>query len=98
MATSTTRPAEKPGDPARIAEVIDKNRKVTEEVKGVADELAVVHAVLDKRLPEDARAEDVAQALAHTEALEKRLTESGKVLDQVNAALERVTAQRQERR
>ena len=72
-----------------IDEAIDKNKQVAEEVKAAADELAVVHAVLDKKLPHGAREEDVVQAVAQTNVLEKRLDESSKVLDEVNEQLER---------
>lgn len=80
----------KGGAPAApIAEAIDKNKKVAKEVKDAADELAVVHAVLDQQLPDQVREDDVAQAVAHTNDLEKRLSESGKKLDEVNRTLER---------
>jgi hypothetical protein len=74
---------------APVAEALGKNKKVAKDVKEAADELAVVHAVLDKRLPGDARDGDVATAVAQTDDLEKRLTESGKKLDDVNRSLEK---------
>ena len=81
-------------DAAPIADALDKNKQVAEEVKDVADELAVVHAVLDKRLPRDAHATDVAEAVARTDHLEKRLTASGATLDEVNEKLQRAVEER----
>jgi ABC-type Fe3+-citrate transport system substrate-binding protein len=72
-----------------VAEALDQNKKVAEEVKDAADELAVVHAVLETQLPNQASAADVAQAVAQTDQLEKRLAESGKTLDEVNRKLEK---------
>jgi len=81
-------------DAAPIADALDKNKQVAEEVKDVADELAVVHAVLDKTLPQDADTGDVAEAVARTDHLEKRLTASGAVLDEVNDSLKRAVQER----
>jgi len=80
-----------------IDQALDKNRQVAEEVKEAADELAVVHAVLDSKLPQAANAGDVATAVAQTGELEKRLTESGKTLDEVNRTLEREVRGREAR-
>jgi hypothetical protein len=91
MSTSHSGSSGRPGGSAPLHEALDKNRQVAEEVKEAADELAVVHAVLDSHLPGDAGAEDVARAVAHTGEIEKRLTESGKILDEVNETLERAT-------
>jgi division protein CdvB (Snf7/Vps24/ESCRT-III family) len=87
-------PAKSARDTAPIADALDKNKQVAEEVKDVADELAVVHAVLDKKLPRDANATDVAQAVARADHLEKRLTASGAVLDEVNESLQRAVEER----
>ncbi|HEX2539538.1 MAG TPA: hypothetical protein VHM00_00470 [Caldimonas sp.] len=86
MASSDT---EAPRGSAPLADALDKNRQVAEEVKEAAEELAVAHAVLDTEIPEDARPQEVARAVAQTSELEKRLSESGKVLDEVNETLER---------
>ena len=71
----------------KLGEALRKNEQVAEEVKEAADDLAVVHAVLDTKLPADAKAGDVATAVTKAEQIEKRLTESGKMLDKVNEAL-----------
>ena len=72
-----------------IAEALDENRKATEEVKQAADELAVVHAVLETKLAKGASDADVEKAVAETGNVEKRLTSSAERLDRVNETLER---------
>ena len=71
----------------KLDRALQKNEQVAEDVKEAADELAVVHAVLDTKLPEAAKSGDVATAVAQTEDIEKRLTASGKALDEVNRTL-----------
>ena len=87
MASTNSRSS---ADPEPLVEALDKNKQVATTVREAADELALVHAVLETKLPQDARsADEIARAVAHTDAVEKRLSESGKVLDEVNATLER---------
>jgi len=74
-----------------IAEALDKSRQTTEDVKKAADDLAVVHAVLDTKLAKGESDGDVARAVAETDKVEKRLTRSAEKLDQVNETLERET-------
>ena len=71
-----------------IADALEKHKQVAEEIKEVAEELGVVHAVLDTQIPGDAHHADVDQAVARTDALEKRLNESAKVLEDATEALE----------
>jgi hypothetical protein len=89
MSSSTERPAQgaAPGSP--IAEALDENKQATEEVKRAADDLAVVHAVLDTKLTKGVSDGDVKRAVAETNAVEKRLAESAEKLDRVNDTLER---------
>lgn len=77
-----------PGSP--LADALDKSKVATEEVKNAADDLAVVHAVLDTKLSDGASDEDVQRAVAETAQVEKRLTKSAEKLDQVNETLEQV--------
>ena len=72
---------------SKLSQALKQNEQAAEDVKEAADDLAVVHAVLDTKLPADARKGDVDNAVAQTEQLEKRLTESAKVLDEVNRTL-----------
>jgi len=72
-----------------IAEALDTNKKATEEVKRAADDLAVVHAVLDTKLNGGSSDSEVARAVAETNQVEKRLTRSAEKLDKVNESLDR---------
>ena len=83
-------PATGPGSP--IAEALVKNRQATEEVKKAADELAVVHAVLETKLADDGKPgvdADVGRAVAETNRVEKQLTQSAEKLEAVNDTLAR---------
>ena len=73
---------------AAISDALDKHKQVAEEIKEVAEELGVVHAVLDTQIPGNMQHEDVNEAVARTDALEKRLNESVKVLEDATDALE----------
>ncbi|MEJ8852495.1 hypothetical protein [Variovorax rhizosphaerae] len=72
--------------PADLADVLDANKEATEEVKQVADHLAVVHAVLEQGVPAGA-AEDVGLATEQTAQLGKQLEEAADKLDKVNEQL-----------
>ncbi len=72
-----------------IADALDQNKQATEEVKKAADDLAVVHAVLDTKLTKGASDNDVERAVAETNQVEKRLTKSAEKLDKVNEKLAR---------
>ena len=88
---------EKPGSPqaseqvSPLADALDKNMQATAEVKRVADDLAVVHAVLDTKVAHSESEADVKRAVAETNRLEKRLESSTEKLDQVNETLQRET-------
>jgi hypothetical protein len=77
------------GAPSPIADALDKNKQATEDVKKAADDLAVVHAVLDTKLAKGASDGDVERAVAETDKVEKRLSKSAEKLDQVNETLAR---------
>jgi hypothetical protein len=89
MSSQTQRPSGGNGAPSPIADALDKNKQATEDVKKAADDLAVVHAVLDTKLAKGASDGEVARAVAETDKVEKRLTQSAEKLDQVNETLER---------
>jgi len=72
-----------------IVEALIKNKEATEEVARAADDLAVVHAVLDTKIADGASEGDVKRAVAETKKVEERLSESAEKLDQVNETLER---------
>ena len=83
-----------PGDSSKdavsspLADALGKSKEATEDVKKAADDLAVVHAVLETKLAKGVADEDAARAIAETDRLEKRLTQSAEKLDQVNETLE----------
>lgn len=89
MSSSNVGSAPKGAAASPVAEALDQNKQATEEVKKAADDLAVVHAVLDTKLAKGASDDDVERAVAETDKVEKRLTKSAKKLDQVNEKLER---------
>ena len=91
MPTSTRGSGPDHGTPSPLAEALDKSKQATEDVKKAADDLAVVHAVLDTKLASGASDGDVARAVAETDKVEKRLTRSAEKLDEVNETLERET-------
>ena len=72
-----------------LADALDKNKAATQEVKRAADDLAVVHAVLDTKIARGASDEDVQRAVEETNRLEKHLGDSAEKLDEVNETLER---------
>ena len=75
--------------PSPLAEALDRNQQATAEVKRAADDLAVVHAVLDTKIAHAESDVDVKRAVAETDKLEKRLERSAEKLDQVNETLAR---------
>ncbi|MDN8617326.1 hypothetical protein [Variovorax ginsengisoli] len=79
-----------PASTSTIEEALDKNKNATEEVKKAADDLLVVHTVLKEELSQDAQAEVVGRAVEQAGELEKRLTKSAEMLDEVNETLEQV--------
>ncbi|MBU1359164.1 MAG: hypothetical protein KKC85_22135 [Gammaproteobacteria bacterium] len=80
MKTST--PPPKPLD-----EVLESTHDVASEVQKASDDLAVVHTVLEQEVPKDAQAGDVAQAIAHTGEIERKLAKSADQLVEANQAL-----------
>jgi hypothetical protein len=89
--TSSTPKNHKDGNgESPLAEALQKNQEATEEVQRAADDLAVVHAVLEtktaKGVVDD---EEAKRAVAETARVEKRLTESAEKLEQVNETLQK---------
>ena len=81
-------PASNPTDSAALDAAIEKAKEVAADIKQAADDLAVANTVLETKLAEEVKVGEVAQALDHTDAVEKTLTKSAEALDEVNAALE----------
>ncbi len=82
-----------------------KNVEVAKEVQRASEDLSIVSTVLEQEIPDEIQVGDIAQAIAHTSELEKKLAESAEKLSQVNETLSReikrrieVTEQRDESR
>jgi hypothetical protein len=86
--TSTTPGAGK-GGPGHspLADALQENQQATAEVQRAADDLAVVHAVLDTKAAQGAVDEESKRAVAETARVEKRLTKSAEKLEKVNETL-----------
>ena len=89
MSKSTPRSNSGGANNSPLVDALDKNKEATAEVKRAADELAVVHAVLDTKIAQGASDGDVKRAVAETDKVEKRLGASAEKLDKVNETLER---------
>ena len=76
-------------DASPLDEALTQNKEATQEVARAADDLAVVHAVLDTKIARGASDGDVKRAVAETKKVEERLSESAEKLEQVNETLER---------
>ena len=70
-----------------LSDALAKNEAATAEVKKAAEQLAVIHAVLDTQGVKPTNHEDVAQAIAETQEVEKRLDHTAEKLDGVNDTL-----------
>ena len=71
----------------KIAAALSKNQRATQNIEHSERELAVVHAVLDKKVPASQREGDIGQAVAKTNEVEKQLMESVALLKDVNNIL-----------
>ena len=70
-----------------LSAALTKNQEAKEAVQDVADELGVVHAVLIQEVAKIADDEDASTAVQRTAALEKKLTETARKMDEVNQAI-----------
>lgn len=70
-----------------ILDALDKNKLAAETVEHAAHDLALVHAVLDRGVPPETRSGDMNQAVTQTSELEKRLSHSVELLQEVNQTL-----------
>ena len=82
----TTQP-DGPASTSTIVEALDKNKDATEEVKKVADDLLVVHAVLKEETVQN-QPDLVDRAIEQAGELEQRLNKTAELLDEVNETLE----------
>lgn len=78
-----------PEDAQGLAKALKENKEATQAVEKAADDLAVVHAVLDSELPKEVVSSDVDRAVEQTGQLERQLSASSEKLKRVNESLER---------
>ena len=82
--------------PQPLAEALEKNQEAAQAVQEAADDLAVVHAVLESsKASADVLPEDAKKAIDETAEVEQRLTQAVEKLDEVNQTLQRQMAQPQ---
>jgi hypothetical protein len=81
-----------PEDAANLTKVIEKNKQVAETVQEAAEDLSVVHAVLDSEVPKETLHPDVGQAIEQTDQLKDKLKAAEEKLRTVNEALEQQVA------
>lgn len=89
MSSSTSKTDKDPSGGSPLADALQKNQQATEEVQRAADDLAVVHAVLDTKASKGAVDDESKRAVAETAQVEKRLTKSVEKLEQVNETLQK---------
>jgi hypothetical protein len=85
-------PASNPTDSGALDAAIEKAREVAADIKQAADDLAVANIVLETKLAKEVKVGEVAQALDHTDSVEKTLTKSAEALEEVNTALENASS------
>ena len=75
-----------------LENVIDKAKEVAAEIQQAADNLAVANTVLQEQIPDEVQVGEVAQALGQSDEVEKIITKSAEMLDQVNSEIEKAAA------
>lgn len=88
----TAKPQADPQADASLESAIDKAKEVAAEIQQAADNLAVVNTVLQDQIPEDIQTGEVAQALGQSDEVEKTITKSAEVLNEVNTELDKAAA------
>ncbi|AGU53316.1 hypothetical protein VAPA_2c07590 [Variovorax paradoxus B4] len=71
-----------------VERALDESKQVKKAVEEAADELALVHVVLDKGVARDGRSDDLDRAIEQTDQIEKKLSKSVDLLEKVAEALE----------
>ena len=88
MSSPTTMSGKTETSGSPLADALEKNQQATKEVQRAADDLAVVHAVLDTKAAKGTVDDEAKRAVAETARVEKRLTKSVEKLEQVNETLQ----------
>ncbi|MEJ1166410.1 hypothetical protein V9K97_22080 [Variovorax sp. CCNWLW186] len=79
-------------DAANLTKVLEKNKQVAETIQEAAEDLSVVHAVLDSEVPKETLHPDVGQAIEQTDQLKDKLKAAEEKLKTVNETLEQQVA------
>ena len=90
--TSSIPPAEDAESAEELAKVLEENKQAAETVQEVAEDLSVVHAVLDSGVPKETLHPDVDHAIEQTDQLKGKLKSAEEKLKTVNEALEQQLA------
>ena len=77
---------------ADLAKTLEKNKRAAETVHEVAEDLSVVHTVLESEVPKETLHPDVGQAIEQTDQLKDKLEAAEEKLKAVNEALEQQVA------
>lgn len=72
---------------SQLERVLDQNEAVKDTVEKSANELCVIHAVLQQEVPDHAQTGDVALALKKAQHVEARIQEAADELAEVNQIL-----------
>ncbi|QGW80833.1 hypothetical protein [Variovorax paradoxus] len=87
-----TRPSHDDKDPADLAKALEENKHAAATVQEVAEDLSVVHTVLDSEVPKETLHPDVSQAIEQTDQLKDKLRSAEEKLKTVNETLEQQVA------
>ncbi|WPH17617.1 hypothetical protein [Variovorax paradoxus] len=87
-----TRPSPDDRDAADLTKALEDNKQATETIQEVAEDLSVVHTVLDSEVPKGTLHPDVGQAIEQTDQLKDKLRSAEEKLKTVNEALEQKVA------
>lgn len=87
-----TRPSPDEKDPADLSKALEDNKQATETIQEVAEDLSVVHTVLDSEVPKETLHPDVGQAIEQTDQLKDKLRSAEEKLKTVNETLEQQVA------
>jgi hypothetical protein len=87
-----TRPSPDDKDAADLAKALEENKHAAETVQEVAEDLSVVHTVLDSEVPKETLNPDVGQAIEQTDQLKDKLKSAEEKLKTVNQTLEQQVA------
>jgi chromosome segregation ATPase len=81
-----------PEDVPHLTKALKRSKQATDAIQEAAEDLAVVHTVLDSQVPKETLHPDVGQAIEQTDQLKDKLRSAEEKLKSVNEALEQQVA------